>query len=96
MDKQGKNEYAPDYAVSPGAVLADELETRGMSQQELADQTGMALIDIVAISEARLPITPEMAAKLERALGLSAAIWCNIELQYQETLVRVNDMARLG
>jgi HTH-type transcriptional regulator/antitoxin HigA len=96
MDKRGTNDYLPDYAVSPGDVLADELALLGMSQQELADLTGMSLTAIVAISEAKVAITPEAALKLERALGLSAEIWCNIETQYQETLARVNDVERLG
>jgi HTH-type transcriptional regulator/antitoxin HigA len=95
MAKQAINEYQPDYAVSPGEVLSDELEVRGMTQQELAKRTGLTPKHIVSIAQARSSITPETAIKLERALGMPADYWLNLESQYQEALARLREEAKL-
>jgi HTH-type transcriptional regulator/antitoxin HigA len=95
MDKHVLNEYQPNYAVSPGEVLAAELEIRGMTQQELAKRTGLTPKHIVAIAKAKSAITPETAIKLERALGMPAEYWLNLESQYQEVLARLNEEQKL-
>ncbi len=95
MDKQTLNEYRPDYAVSPGDVLELELETRGMKQQELAKRTGLTPKHIGALVNAKSAITPETAIKLERAIGMPAQYWMNLESQYQEVLARLAEEDRL-
>ena len=96
MDKLSLNEYQPDYAVSPGEVLAAELELREMTQQELAKRTGLTPKHIVAITKAKSAITPETAIKLERALGMPVQYWLNLESQYQEVLARIEEEKRLN
>lgn len=95
MDKQIVNEYLPDYAVSPGEILSDELELRGMTQQELARRTGLTPKHIISILKAKSAITPETAIKFERALGMPAEYWLNLESLYQEALARINEEATL-
>jgi len=96
MDKHIVNEYQPDYAVSPGEVLAVELELRGMTQQELSKRTGLTPKHIIAIAKAKSAITPETAIKLERALGMPAEYWLNLESQYQEVIARLNEEEKLN
>ena len=96
MDKQTLNEYRPDYAVSPGEVLELELEARGMKQQELAKRTGLTPKHIGALVNAKSAITPETAIKLERAIGMPAQYWMNLESHYQEVLARVAEENRLA
>jgi HTH-type transcriptional regulator / antitoxin HigA len=95
MDKQVNNQYQPDYAVSPGEVLAVELGLRGMTQQELAKRTGLTPKHITAIAKAKSAITPETAIKFERAIGMPAEYWLNLEGQYQEVLARLNEEHKL-
>jgi addiction module HigA family antidote len=95
MAKHGLNDYQPDYAVPPGDVLAAELELRGMTQQELAKRTGLTPKHIVALAKAKSAITPETAIKLERALGMPAQYWMNLESQYQENLARLEEEHQL-
>lgn len=83
-----QNEFQPDYAVSPGESLNYELEIRGMTQQELARRTGITPKHIISILKANSAITPEMAIKLERALGMPVEYWLNLESHYQEILAR--------
>lgn len=95
MDSQIVNEYLPDYAVAPGEVLSYELELRGMSQQELAKRTGITPKHIISLVKAKSAITPETAIKLERALGMPADYWLNLESLYQEATARLNEEATL-
>lgn len=95
MDKQLVNEYQPDYAVSPGEVLEFELDMRGMKQQELAKRTGLTPKHIGALVNAKSAITPETAIKLERAIGMPAQYWMNLETQYQEVLARAAEEEKL-
>ena len=91
MSKQLINEYTPDYSVPPGDVLDYELELRGMTRKELADRTGLTSKHIISILSAKAAITSETAIKFERALGMSAEYWMNLESQYQEALARLNE-----
>ena len=95
MDKQVTNGYRPDYAVSPGEVLSNELELRGMTQQELAKRTGLTPKHIVSIVKAKSSITPETAIKFERAMGMPADYWLNLESNYQEVLARLQEEDQL-
>ncbi len=95
MVEQAKNEYQPDYAVIPGEVLAYELELRNMSQQELAKRTGLTPKHIVAVMKGKSAITSETAIKLERAIGMPADYWLNLESQYQEIKARIAEEDKL-
>ncbi|MCF8186385.1 MAG: HigA family addiction module antidote protein [Sulfuritalea sp.] len=95
MDNQIVNEYLPDYAVAPGEVLSYELELRDMTQQELAKRTGLTPKHIISLVKAKSAITPETAIKLERALGMPADYWLNLESLYQEAAARINEEASL-
>jgi HTH-type transcriptional regulator / antitoxin HigA len=95
MDKQRLNEFQPDFAVSPGEVLEFELDMRGMKQQELAKRTGLTPKHIGSIVNAKSSITPETAIKLERAIGMPAQYWMNLETQYQDVLARAAEEKKL-
>lgn len=90
-----KNDFQPDYAVSPGEILRVELELRGMTQKELARRTGITPKHIISILKAKSTITPGTAIKLERALGMPVEYWLNLESHYQEILARVAEERQL-
>ncbi|WP_208108640.1 helix-turn-helix transcriptional regulator, partial [Candidatus Thiosymbion oneisti] len=86
-----ENEYRPDYAVPPGEVLEYELELRRMPGSELARRTGLTeqRVDAILRSEGEPVITSETAIRLERALGMPADYWLNLEARYQEAQARL-------
>lgn len=88
--KTSKNEFEPNYAVSPGETLVETLEELKMSYQDLALKSGLAVEVIEEVAAAETEITPEIAAGLEKALSVSAAYWLRMEKGYQEALVRLN------
>jgi len=97
MDSTAINHYAPDYTVTPGEVLAYELEQRNISRTELAKRTGLSEKHIIAILKGKgtIIITPETAIKFERALGMPVDYWLNLEAHYQETRARLAEEAQL-
>lgn len=95
MGDSVNNQYKPNYAVLPGEVLSDELEIRDMSQQELSKRTGLSAKHIVSIIKGKAPITPETAIKLERAIGMPANYWLNLESNYQEIKARLDEEDKL-
>ena len=89
MDNTTRNEYLPDHSVAPGEVLAYELELRGMTRAELARRTGLSGKHIILMLKGKSTkiVTPEIAIKLERALGMPVDYWLNLEANYQQTRV---------
>lgn len=95
MVESNKNEFKPNYAVSPGEILADELEIRSMKQKELSKRTGITEKHIIDIVKAKSPITPSTAIKFERAIGMPADYWLNLESHYQEIKARLAEEEKL-
>ena len=82
-----------DLAIPPGEVLEEELEERGMTQEELADKMGYPPQVIAEIIRAERAITPELAAGLGKALGIDGQFWLNFEEHYQLTLEQIRAKA---
>jgi HTH-type transcriptional regulator/antitoxin HigA len=72
-----------DFAISPGARLAETLDSFGWSQAELARRTGRPVQAINEIVKGKKKITPETALQLERVLGVPAHIWTRLEADYR-------------
>lgn len=81
--KTPANQYAPDYAVPPGWVLEEYLETWGISQAEFARRCGRSPKHVSEIIAGNAPLTPETALQFEKVLGLDASIWLGIESKYR-------------
>lgn len=89
------NQFKPNYAIPPGEILADELQLRSMSQKELSKRTGLSEKHIISILKANAALTPETAIKFERAIGMPANYWLNLESHYQETKARLVEEEKL-
>lgn len=87
--------YQPDYAVPPGASLAEALEDQGMTQAELARRTNRPAKTISEIVTGKAMITPETALQFERVLGIPASFWSNLERNYREVLARQAEQRQL-
>lgn len=88
MSSSIKNEYIPDHVSAPGETLAEILEDIGMTQAELARRTGRTLKTINGIVRGREPLTPATALQLEKALGVGARFWNELERNYAEFKAR--------
>ena len=81
-------ELFSNLAIPPGETLDEELEYRDLRPRELAAMLQLSDEVMVGLFTGEHPITPEIAAGLEEALGISAQIWLNPEAHYRETLAR--------
>jgi HTH-type transcriptional regulator / antitoxin HigA len=84
-----------DFAIAPGELLAETLNSLGLKQAELARRTGRPVQAINEIVKGVKEITPETALQFERVLGVPAHIWTRLEADYRQDLARLHDRKRL-
>lgn len=83
--------YRPDYAVSPGSVLAERLAAQGLSQAELARRCGRSPKLVSELVAGKASLEPETALQLERVLDVAAHIWLGMESDYRLHQTRLAD-----
>ncbi len=81
--------YFPDIAIPPGESLLEFINSKNITQKELAGRTGLTPKTINLIIKGNAPITHETALKLEIVLDVPASFWINLENNYQETQLRL-------
>ncbi|CAH2606190.1 Helix-turn-helix domain-containing protein (plasmid) [Rhodovastum atsumiense] len=98
MVKQAQFGWNPDYAVPPGAVIAEHLEVRGWSEADLARRIGCQPQMVSEMISGESPVDPTTACALERVLGVKAEIWTNMGANWRtfraRTLPRTPTCAR--
>ncbi len=82
MVKSTLNKFAPDYAVHPGEILEETLEARGMKKLDFAQRCGLSDKTVSQIINGKAHVTPDTAIQFERVLGVSAAVWNNLQSNY--------------
>jgi HTH-type transcriptional regulator/antitoxin HigA len=94
-DTAAEYRYEPDVVLPPGDSLAEVLDDAGMTQAELAKRTGLSTKHINQMVNGSAPITTETALLLERATGVAARVWNNLEIAFREHESRRQEEARL-
>lgn len=87
--------YTPQTALPPGVTLQEVLDARGMPQSDLATRTGLSAKHVNQIIKGTAPITAETTILLERATGVPAELWANLESAYQVERSRTKESERL-
>ena len=77
-----KKDATPIVATHPGEMIKDELKERGMTQKQLAEQTGIKTSVISETVNGKRPVSLNVAIALEKALDIPADIWMNMQTQY--------------
>jgi len=96
MDKIRENQFAPDTYSAPGETLAEVMEERGITQEDLAQRLGLTQKTVNQIIGGKARLTHDTALKLERVLGISAGFWNRMEMGYRESLERQRSQRRLA
>ena len=71
----------------PGRILKAELETRGMSANQLALAVRVPANRITSILRGERAMTAETALRLGRFLGTGPALWMNLQTAYDISVV---------
>ena len=75
--------FVPDWSLSAGVLLRKELAERGMTQADLSQRTGLSPKHINQIVKEAASLSPDVALRLERALGTASSTWLAVEAQWQ-------------
>lgn len=88
----------PFTPTHPGEFLREEIECRGISQTQLANEIGMNVSLLNELINGKRDFTIEYALLLEASLGIDADYWINLQTNYDKTRVKHDSsfMARLA
>lgn len=77
--------------LHPGAGIRDDIEALGLSIDEAAQGIGVTGEHLDALINAETSITPEMAVRLEKAIGSTADSWLRMQTAYDLAQVRARE-----
>lgn len=86
-----KTGISRDLIIHPGETIADVLEDRGISQQELAISTGVSPAYVSNVISGKKDISAKFAFALEYALGVPKSFWLNLQANYDAELLQANE-----
>ena len=69
--------------VHPGEILCEELETLGLSANELAKALDVSPDCITAILNGQRGVTADIALRLARYFGTTPQVWLNLQKTYE-------------
>lgn len=75
----------------PGRLIRDEIEALGLSVVQAALGLGVTRQQLYRVINGTCAITPEMAVRLERGIGSSAAAWMRMQINFD--LARIQQHA---
>jgi addiction module HigA family antidote len=78
----------------PGLGIRDDIDALGLTIAEAAAGLGITRQQLYNLVNGRSGITPEMAVRLEKALGGSAAHWMRLQNAYE--IARIRDQEDLN
>ena len=94
-DEMIANNLTPYRFTHPGEIIKDELEDRGISQREFAQNVGMSYSVLNELLNAHRPLTTNTALLFEAALGLPAELLMRIQTKYNlQTARKDKDVIR--
>ena len=72
----------------PGSGLKDEFEALGLTVAEAAKGLGVTRQQLYRVMNGACAISPEMAIRLEKAIGGSADHWLRMQMNYDLAQIR--------
>jgi addiction module HigA family antidote len=87
IGKNGK-EIEDETILHPGEVLGEELEAREIFQKDFAELVDMRPPHLNELIKGKRHISAMLALKLEKQLGVSAAFWLRLQVDYDLKIAR--------
>ena len=84
-----KKNLTPFVATHPGEMIRDELKERGMTQKQLAAESGIKPSVLSETINGKRSVSLNVALALEKTLGISADIWMNLQTQYDLDMANI-------
>lgn len=86
-----KKKLTPFVATHPGEMIKDELKERGMTQKQLAEETGIKPSVLSETVNGKRSVSLNVAVALEKALGIPADVWMNLQTQYDLDMANITE-----
>ncbi|SFU19207.1 HigA family addiction module antitoxin [Mesorhizobium sp. YR577] len=86
----------PDYIVSPGAILDEILDERGITKQAFAERCGRTPKFVSEIISGKAPLSEETALHFGRVLDMEPQVWVNLESNYRLRLAEREEEERFA
>jgi addiction module HigA family antidote len=85
-----KIDRRPFVATHPGELIKDEIKTRGITQKQLSELSGISPSILSETIKGKRSISLNMAFGLEKSLGIPAEMWLNLQSQYDLDMAETN------
>ncbi|WP_410659897.1 HigA family addiction module antitoxin [Amycolatopsis sp. lyj-112] len=92
----GSYPYRPETPPHPGEILKEQLDEQRVSQADLARRAGLSTKHVNQIVQGVVSLSPDIAVRLERATGVSAETWNQLEAVYQTHQSALEDERKLA
>lgn len=89
MRTSKKYEYNPDYAVAPGRLVQEYIDSALITQVELAKRLDLSVVSLNRILAGEQAVTRNTAEKLELVTKIAANTWIAMEQEYQQRKQKV-------
>ena len=73
----------------PGRLVKADLEEMGLTIADAAKGLGVTRQQLYRVINGECAITPEMAVRLEKAIGSTADMWLRMQMNYELAQVRL-------
>ncbi len=84
--------FSPDYAVPPGETLREILDDRRVAPAELARQTDLTVEQVRQILTGEVPLSHDVALRIDQVTDVPHRFWMNLESNYQERRAHLAEM----
>ena len=72
----------------PGQLIKADIDELGLTLVDAAKGLGISRQQLHSVIAGRASVTPEMAIRLEKAIGSTADTWLRMQMNYDLTQVR--------
>jgi len=72
----------------PGSLIKSDIDALGLTVVEAAAGLGISRQQLHSVIAGRAGVTPEMAVRLEKALGSTADTWLRMQMNYDLAQIR--------
>jgi plasmid maintenance system antidote protein VapI len=80
--------FDPDYVVSPGKTIEENIASLGMTKANFARRMGIPIGTLHRLISSEIPLSVDFALKLEYVTKVPSAFWNALEAQYRTILSR--------
>lgn len=80
-----------DLIIHPGETIADMIETRDLTQKELAHRAGVSEAFLSDVIRGKKDISKSLALGLEYALDVPRSFWLNLQANYDAELLAAGE-----